>query len=198
MRFIYSMLLGIFVIVCIVGLLFLGANNFDIVFKFIIAPAMLLGSLVCFLALFISCCVICWSIGKYILDKVDKIKYEKTIVKEVSLEEFCEILHRKHLRGKYSSIGSELNGEYIKVFYNMDSVLKDEHSLLQYIHRLIFENDVLVQEEHMFIGFNDEVEKYTREITTEDLIRYDSPKEFWEEFILKGEQEIFKSKNVRY
>lgn len=50
----------------------------------------------------------------------------------------------------------------------------------------------------MFIGFNDEVEKYTREITTEDLIRYDSPKEFWEEFILKGEQEIFKSKNVRY
>ena len=198
MRFIYSMLLGVFVVACVAELIFLGVNNFDLVFKFVIAPAMLLGSLVFFVVLLLSFCVLCWGIGKYILDKIDKIKYEKTVVKEVSLEEFCSIIHRKQLRGNYSSIGSHLNGEDITVFYKIDSVLKDNHNLLQYIHRLVFENGILVQEENIFIGFNDEVEKYDREITPEDLMGYNSPKEFWEGFILANEKEIFKTENVSY
>lgn len=150
--------------------------------------------------LLFSMCIgaICYLSGMCCKMKYSMIRWEKGRKRYKSKRQFCQdILAWKDYYKKYNGDKYLKNDKVIKEIQNYGLLLNSKDEIINFLHKMVFEDDILVKE--IYIFYNDyEVKNLITRFIDIDLEQGLTPDEFWDKEFYGNREKILKKYGYKW
>lgn len=191
-----TVIIGVLAVIIVCACLVGGFMTLAIVHEFMVKYE--IYNYIALLVLISCIIVVCYLMGECCRMKYHITRWEKGRKKYKNKKQFSQdILKWKDYYKKYNINNCKKNNKVIKELENYGLLLDSNDEIINFLHKVVFEDDILVKE--MYIFYNDyEVKNLVTRFIDIDLEKYSTPDEFWDEEFYGNRQRLLEKYGYKW